>query len=91
LGTLVKNREFCLLVRGELRADDMRVDTSSVFKRPLRCLRCDEAFYFTLRAIAESQKLACPHCATGMDLNDDAYRLVVADVRATIKEISEPR
>ena len=87
---LARSREFCLLVRGELRAEDMSVDTSSVFKRPLRCLRCDEAFYFTLRSIAETQKLACPHCASGMDLNDDAYRPVVADVKMTIKAISEP-
>jgi hypothetical protein len=78
-------------VWGELRTEDMSVDTGSVFKRPLRCLRCDEDFYFTLRSIAETQKLACPHCATGMDLNDDAYRPVVADVRAIIKAISEPR
>jgi len=26
-----------------------------------------------------------------MKLNDDVYRSVVADVKATIKEISEPR
>jgi hypothetical protein len=69
----------------------MGVDTSSIFKRPLHCLRCDEAFYFTLRSIAESQKLACPHCGTGMDLNDEANRPLVADVKAIIAAISDPR
>ena len=33
-------------------ADAMSVDTCSIFKRPLHCLRCDEALYFTLRSIA---------------------------------------
>jgi hypothetical protein len=47
-------------------------------------LRCEEAFYFTLRAIAESEKLACPQCRHYMDLNDEAYRPVVVEVKATI-------
>jgi hypothetical protein len=62
----------------------MSVDTSSVFKRPLHCLRCEEAFYFTLRAIAESERLSCPQCGHYMDLNDEAYRPVVAEVKAKI-------
>jgi DNA-directed RNA polymerase subunit RPC12/RpoP len=62
----------------------MSVDTGSVFKRSLHCLECEEAFYFTLRAIAESEKLACPHCGRYMDLAEEAYRRVVAEVKATI-------
>jgi hypothetical protein len=33
------------------------VDTGAVFKEPVQCFACDEAFYFTLRKIAEAQKL----------------------------------
>jgi uncharacterized paraquat-inducible protein A len=76
---------------GRIAGDAMGVDTSSVFKRALHCSRCDEAFYFTLRAIAENQKLACQHCGTDMDLTDEAYWPLVADVRATIRAISDPR
>jgi hypothetical protein len=48
-----------------------QVDTSEVFKQPFHCFRCDEAFYFTLRAIAENQKLKCPvpdFIAEGLEL-----------------------
>jgi uncharacterized paraquat-inducible protein A len=64
----------------------MSVDTSSVFKRPLHCLRCDGDFYFTLRSIAQSQKLACPQC--GRDLNPN-NRSVVADVRITVQNLDK--
>jgi len=66
----------------------MSVDTSRVFKRSLHCLECEGAFYFTLRAIAESENLGCPHCGHYMDLNDEAYRRVVAEVKATIASLT---
>jgi len=69
----------------------MGVDTSSVFKRPLHCLTCDGAFYFTLRSIVESQELLCPHCATSMDLSDEIYLPIVGDVRTIVTELDEPR
>ncbi len=64
----------------------MSVDTSSVFKRPLHCLSCDGDFYFTLRSIAQSQKLACPHCGRDLNLNN---RSVVADVRITVQNLDK--
>jgi hypothetical protein len=65
-----------------------QVDTSEVFKQPIHCFRCDEAFYFTLRAIAEDEKLKCPVCASGINLSDDGYKCLVAGVRDTIKSLA---
>jgi len=67
-----------------------QVDTSEVFKQPVHCFRCDEAFYFTLRAIGEEEKLKCPVCGTGINLSDDGYKSLVASVRDTIRSISQP-
>ena len=67
-----------------------QVDTSEVFKEPVHCFRCDEAFYFTLRAIGEEEKLKCPVCGTGINLSDDGYKSLVASVRDTIRSISQP-
>ena len=66
------------------------VDTSDVFKHPVHCFGCNEAFYFTLRAIAEDEQLKCPVCATGINLSDDGYKSLVASVRETIRSISQP-
>jgi hypothetical protein len=66
-----------------------QVDTSEVFKQPVHCFRCDDAFYFTLRAIAEDEKLKCPVCGTGINLSDDRYKSLVASVRYTIKSICD--
>jgi hypothetical protein len=66
-----------------------QVHTSEVFKQPVHCFRCDEAFYFTLRAIAEDEKLKCPVCGTGINLSDDGYKPLVASVRYTIKSICD--
>ena len=67
-----------------------QVDTSEVFKQPVHCFRCDEAFYFTLRAIGEDEKLKCPVCGTGINLSDDSYKSLVTSVRDTIRSISQP-
>jgi hypothetical protein len=67
-----------------------QVDTRDVFKHPVHCFRCDEAFYFTLRAIAEEEKLKCPVCRTAINLFDDCYMSVVASVRDTIRSFSQP-
>jgi C4-type Zn-finger protein len=64
------------------------VDTSEVFKQLVHCPRCDEAFYFTLRGIAEDEKLNCPVCATGINLSDDDYKSLVASVRDTIRSLA---
>jgi hypothetical protein len=48
------------------------VDTSRVFKQPVLCVSCDEAFYFTLSSIVEKQELECPHDAT--DASRDSLR-----------------
>jgi hypothetical protein len=63
-------------------------DTSDVFKHPVHCFRCDEAFYFTLRAIAEDEKLNCPVCGTGINLSDDGYQSLVASVRDTLSSLA---
>jgi transposase-like protein len=64
------------------------VDTTEVFKQPVHCPRCDAAFYFTLRAIAENQRLMCPQCRMNINLSDDAHRPLVANVKETIRAIS---
>jgi hypothetical protein len=63
------------------------VDTSRIFKQPVHCVTCDEAFYFTLSSIAENQRLACPLCSADINLGDDAYRPLVATVKETIVAI----
>ena len=66
-----------------------QVDTSEVFKQAVHCFRCDEAFYFTLRAIAEDQELKCPVCGSGINLSDDGYKSLVASVRDAIRSIRQ--
>jgi len=65
------------------------VDTGAVFKRPVHCFSCDQAFYFTLRKIAEAEKLACPLCGSDINLTDDAYGFVVTSVKETIALIDQ--
>jgi hypothetical protein len=65
------------------------VDTGEVFKHPVQCFRCDQAFYFTLRKIAEFQNLACPLCGSNINLTDEAYGLVVTRVKETIGLIDQ--
>ena len=68
------------------------VDTGAVFKRPVHCFGCGQAFYFTLRKIAEAKKLACPLCGSDIDLTDEAYGFVVTSVKETIASLtSSPR
>jgi hypothetical protein len=66
-----------------------QVDTSEVFKQLVHCFRCDEASYFTLREIAEDEKLKCYVCGTDINLSDDGYKPLVASVRYTIKSICD--
>ena len=65
------------------------VDTGAVFKRPVHCFSCDQAFYFTLRKIAEAEKLACPLCGSDINLTDEAYGFVVTSVKETIALIDQ--
>jgi len=60
------------------------VDTSRVVKQPVHCFVCSENFYFTLRAIAESEKLRCPHCGCDINLAESLYRSLVAKVKQTM-------
>jgi RNA polymerase subunit RPABC4/transcription elongation factor Spt4 len=65
------------------------VDTGAVFKHPVHCFGCDQAFYFTLRTIAEAKKLACPLCGSNINLTDEAYGFVVTLVKETIALIDQ--
>jgi hypothetical protein len=65
------------------------VDTGAVFKHPVQCFSCDQAFYFTLRKIAEAKKLACPLCGSDINLTDEAYAFVVTSVKETIGLIDQ--
>jgi len=64
------------------------VDTRDVFKHPVRCFRCEEASYFTLRAIAEDENLKCSVCGACINLSDDGYMSLVSSVRDMIRSIS---
>jgi len=79
--------EAFVLEKEERMACD--VDTGAVFKRPVHCFSCDQAFYFTLRKIAEAEKLACPLCGSDINLTDEAYGFVVTSVRETIALIDQ--
>ena len=65
------------------------VDTGAVFKHPVHCFSCDQAFYFTLRKIAEAKKLACPLCGSDISLTDEAYRFVVTSAQEAIALIDQ--
>jgi hypothetical protein len=79
--------EAFVLEKEERMACD--VDTGAVFKRPVHCFSCDQAFYFTLRKIAEAEKLACPLCGSDINLTDEAYGFVVTSVKETIALIDQ--
>jgi hypothetical protein len=66
-----------------------RVDTGAVFKHPVRCFGCHEAFYFTLRKIAAAEKLTCPQCGSDIDLIDQAYELLIAWAKETTASIDQ--
>src|SRR5262245_35441992 len=76
---------------GKLEKERMAcdVDTGAVFKHSVHCFGCDQAFYFTLRKIAEAQKLTCPLCGSDTNLADDAYGFVVTSVKETIALIDQ--
>jgi hypothetical protein len=59
-----------------------QVDTSEVFKGAMK-------LFISLRAIAEDEKLKCPVCRTDINLSDDGYKFLVANVRDTIRSISQ--
>jgi hypothetical protein len=63
--------------------------TGAVFKHPVHCFGCDQAFYFTLRKIAEAKKLTCPLCGSDINLTDEAYGFVVTSVKETIALIDQ--
>jgi hypothetical protein len=65
------------------------VDTGAVFKEPLLCFGCDEAFYFTIRKIAEAEKLACPQCGSDINLADSVYQSLVMRAKETIELIDQ--
>ena len=65
------------------------VDTGAVFKHPVHCFGCEQAFYFTLRKIAEAKKLTCPLCGSDINLTDEAYGFVVTSVKETIALIDQ--
>jgi hypothetical protein len=91
---LTRSRHQALNFRGEafvLEKERMAcdVDTGAVFKHPVHCFGCEQAFYFTLRKIAEAKKLACPLCGSDINLTDKAYGLVVTSVKETIALIDQ--
>jgi hypothetical protein len=65
------------------------VDTGAVFKHPVHCSGCDQAFYFTLRKIAEAKELACPLCGSDINLTDEAYGFIVTKIRDTVALIDK--
>jgi hypothetical protein len=65
------------------------VDTGAVFKHPVHCSGCDQAFYFTLRKIAAAKKLACPLCGSDINLTDEAYGFIVTKIRDTVALIDK--
>jgi hypothetical protein len=64
--------------------------TAAVFKRLVPCFRCDDQFYFTLRAIADAHHLTCPVCRSEIDLWDSRYKSLRMEVRNTLAEIVSP-
>jgi hypothetical protein len=72
-------------------ASRTRVDTGAVFKHPVHCFDCDEAFYFTLRKIAEAKQLACPQCGSDINLADGTYESLVTWATETIALIDQDR
>jgi rRNA maturation endonuclease Nob1 len=65
------------------------VDTGAVFKHPVHCSGCHEAFYFTLRKIAAAEKLACPQCGSDINLADRAYESLITWTKETIASIDQ--
>jgi hypothetical protein len=65
------------------------VDTGTVFKHPVHCFGCNQAFYFTLRKIAAAKKLTCPLCSSDINLTDESYGFVVTKVKETVALIDQ--
>jgi hypothetical protein len=65
----------------------MRLDTGTLFKRPVFCPHCNEDYLFTLRAIADKPELKCHGCRGSIRLSGRAYEALLSDVRNTLHEI----
>jgi DNA-directed RNA polymerase subunit RPC12/RpoP len=64
------------------------VDTRKIFKKAVHCFACEEDFYSTLSAIAQSERLACPCCGARIDLGEQQYRSLVTNVKQLIQAIT---
>ena len=61
------------------------VDTSKVFKEPVRCVACGSQQYETLLRIAQGTPITCVECRQGIDLprdNPEIFASTVAFVRS---------
>jgi hypothetical protein len=65
----------------------MGLDTGRVLKRSVPCTHCNEAYLFTLRAIADNPELTCYGCGGSICLRDRVYEPLVSDVRNSLAAI----
>lgn len=67
----------------------MGIATIQVFKRPVVCSSCGEAYLFTLKMIAESNELCCHGCKSSIDLRTSAYSSLVDEVRECARKLKD--
>jgi DNA-directed RNA polymerase subunit RPC12/RpoP len=79
----------CSYSKGKRVASMSGVDTGAVFKHLVHCFTCEEAFYFTLRKIAEAKTLRCPQCGSNINLADGVYKTLVTEAKETIALIDD--
>jgi hypothetical protein len=65
----------------------MGVDAGRVLKRSVLCNHCNEAYLFTLRAIADNPELTCYGCGGSIHLRDSVYEPLLSDVRNSLAAI----
>jgi hypothetical protein len=65
----------------------MGLDAGRVLKRSVLCTHCNEAYLFTLRAIADNPELRCYGCGGSIRLRDSIYEQLVSDVRNSLAAI----
>jgi hypothetical protein len=65
----------------------MGLDAGRVLKRSVLCTHCNEAYLFTLRAIADNPELLCYGCGGSIRLRDSVYEPLVSDVRNSLEAI----
>jgi transcription elongation factor Elf1 len=63
------------------------LSTAHILKRSVLCGACNEAYLFTLDAIAHRSSLQCPACGNAIDLRAPTFRALLVEVTEVVRDL----